>query len=309
MQDTPVSPYGLFKAKTVYLLCEWFYNSANTKSLDDLDALVQILTTSGFKVSDLADFRARREMKRLDDYVSPSGVFSKEDGWMEGEITLPLPKPGVHHNSEADAPSFTVEGMYFRKIIEVIISEVQDRHFSEQRHWLPHKTFWNPPGDSAGTPSDERQPSTPPSADNQPHSQGGHGMPPPIRVFSETYNSDAMNQEYAKLRSRPRNPDDAPSVEYNILPIVAWSDATLLALFGSAKLWPIYLYIANISKYIRGMPTEFVAQHVAYIPEVSHYVASLCRGDDETPIFFRIFPYFLRPFVRHLDLEPVVRSM
>lgn len=34
-----------------------------------------------------------------------------------------------------------------------------------------------------------------------------------------------------------------------------------------------------------------------------------CRGDDETPIFFRIFPYFLRPFVRHLDLEPVVRSM
>ncbi|KAL1937168.1 hypothetical protein VTO73DRAFT_14510 [Trametes versicolor] len=77
-----------------------------------------------------------------------------------------------------------------------------------------------------------------------------------------------MNQEYAKLRSRPRNPDDAPSVEYNILPIVAWSDATLLALFGSAKLWPIYLYIANISKYIRGMPTEFVAQHVAYIPEL-----------------------------------------
>lgn len=38
-------------------------------------------------------------------------------------------------------------------------------------------------------------------------------------------------------------------------------------------------------------------------------VPPYCRGDDETPIFFRIFPYFLRPFVRHLDLEPVVRSM
>lgn len=260
-QNALLSLYRPFKAKTVYLLCEWFYNSANMKSLDDLDSLVEMLNTSGFKISDLMDFRVRQEMKHLDEYVSPSGVFSKEDGWTEGEIELPLPKPRVHHKSEADT--------------------LQDRHFSKQCHWIPHRTFWNPPGASVSSPL-KGQPSTPQSAGD--HSRS----PPPMHMFSETYNSDAMNQEYAKLRARPRNPVDALSVKYGILPIVLWSDATLLALFGSAKLWPIYLYIANISKYIRGMPTDVVTQHVAYVPEVSYFVLmtadcslTLCKLPDE----------------------------
>lgn len=271
--SAPLSPYGPFKAKTVYLLCEWFYNSSNTKSLDDLDALVDMMNTSGFQISDLKDFRARREMQRLDEYVSPVGIFSKEDGWTEGELELPLPKPGVQHNTEAEAPTFMVEGLYFRKIIEVIISEVQDKRFLNERHWLPHKTYWDPP---AGPVPGLHHPPSPEHASDSPSSRESHpgeAPPPPggprVRIFSETYNSDAMNREYEKIRAQPRHPDDSPNTEYVVLPCALWSDATLLALFGSAKLWPIYLYIANISKYIRGMPTEFIAQHVAYVPEVS----------------------------------------
>ena len=57
-------------------------------------------------------------------------------------------------------------------------------------------------------------------------------------------------------------------MEYAILPLLIWTEATLLANFGNAKLWPIYIYFANISKYYRGRPTEFLAQHLAYIPSV-----------------------------------------
>lgn len=53
-----------------------------------------------------------------------------------------------------------------------------------------------------------------------------------------------------------------------------WSDETHLTSFGSAGLWPIYLYLGNLSKYIRGMPTQFAAHHLAYIPSVSQNVCS-----------------------------------
>ncbi len=62
------------------------------------------------------------------------------------------------------------------------------------------------------------------------------------------------------------------SIEYCILPLLLWSDATHLSSFGSAALWPIYLYFGNLSKYVRGRPTEFAAQRLAYIPEVSWVV-------------------------------------
>ncbi len=78
-----------------------------------------------------------------------------------------------------------------------------------------------------------------------------------------------MLEEDEKIRNMPRADGDAPDVEYAILPLLLWSDETCLSQFGSAKLWPIYLYFGNLSKYVRGRPTEFAAHHVAYIPNVS----------------------------------------
>ncbi|CDO69347.1 hypothetical protein BN946_scf184746.g28 [Trametes cinnabarina] len=278
-KESVPGPYGPFSNKSVYLICKWFYNSANTKSLLDLDALVKTLQTEGFSLSDLDHFLARREMQHLDEYVNPVGVFSQEDGWHEGSLELALHKAGVKYNSEEDTPIFTMDGLHFRKILEVIISEVQDRRFADERHWLPHKTFWRPPSQPSCADTESKAHEThdhhsspaakPPSSHGSPPSSPGSqpdGLPEPIRIFSEMYNSNSMNQAHKKLCSQPRNPDDLPSVEYAILPLLLWSDATLLALFGSAKLWPIYLYIANIMKYVRGMPTDFVAQHLAYVP-------------------------------------------
>jgi hypothetical protein len=93
---------------------------------------------------------------------------------------------------------------------------------------------------------------------------------PPERIITELYTSDAMLQEQEKLDSQPHKPDC--NLETVIAAIMLWSDLTHLASFGNASLWPIYLFIGNQSKYIRGKPTSFTAHHLAYIPKVFLYL-------------------------------------
>jgi len=50
--------------------------------------------------------------------------------------------------------------------------------------------------------------------------------------------------------------------------MMIWSDSTHLTSFGTASLWPVYLYFGNQSKYTRAKPSEFAAHHLAYIPKV-----------------------------------------
>ena len=56
-----------------------------------------------------------------------------------------------------------------------------------------------------------------------------------------------------------------------------WSDSTALAQFGTASLWPIYLYIGNQSKYTRAKPTSMSAHHLAYLPKVRCCVLEIHR--------------------------------
>jgi hypothetical protein len=46
------------------------------------------------------------------------------------------------------------------------------------------------------------------------------------------------------------------------------SDATMLALFGTAKLWPLYVCFGNDSKYRRAKPSENLSEQVAYFEKV-----------------------------------------
>ena len=64
------------------------------------------------------------------------------------------------------------------------------------------------------------------------------------------------------------------SIGIAIIRLMFWSDATHLANFGSASLWPIYLFLGNLSKYIRSAPSTRSSHHLAYIPPVS---AFCCR--------------------------------
>lgn len=49
-----------------------------------------------------------------------------------------------------------------------------------------------------------------------------------------------------------------------------WSDSTHLTSFGDSKLWPLYMFIGNDSKYRRCKPSHKLCSHIAYFQKVSH---------------------------------------
>ncbi|KIJ04299.1 hypothetical protein PAXINDRAFT_94856, partial [Paxillus involutus ATCC 200175] len=165
--------FAPFLNATTFHLMNWFYNSLSSKSLGDLDRLVNnVILADDFDRDDLQTFSAAREAKRLDDAhkCAESPVFSSADGWHETSIHITLnceSKP----MEEAAAPKFAVEGLHYRKFTEVLKAayrEVAANTF----HVAPFKLFWQPDEDE-----------------------------PPERIITELYTSDAMLQEHKNIKA------------------------------------------------------------------------------------------------------------
>ncbi len=90
------------------------------------------------------------------------------------------------------------------------------------------------------------------------------------RVFSELYNSDVFLKEHDFVQRAPLPPDDPDcKCEKVVAALMFCSDATHFTNFGTAKLWPIYMFLGNLSKYIRSEPSSQACYHFAYIPSLS----------------------------------------
>lgn len=213
----------------------WFYNGSNTKSLADLDNLVHdVILADDFKKDDLIGFRATREVERLDKVDTPRSRFSAEDGWNETSVKISLPAEKVKHATEANAPTFDIPGLFHCHLTHVMKATLQETA-AKSYHFFPFEEFWQPSPDV-----------------------------PPERIWSELYTADAFIAEHEKIWSQPQ----VDGLENVIVGLMLWSDSTHLTSFGNASLWPIYLYIGNLSKYTRAKPTSFSAHHLAYIPKV-----------------------------------------
>ncbi|KAI0667339.1 hypothetical protein C8Q78DRAFT_994357 [Trametes maxima] len=239
------SHIGPFANKSQFCLYDWWYNSSITKSLEDFNCLIDVLRSRGFSLEDLAGFQAQLAQQKLDDYIHPSGVFSSEDGWRESAVEIPLPKPKVSHTSEAAAPTFTVKGIHHRGLMDII------------------RGIFEGPWDIASRVISCAHICTCIAVVN-----GVNGPRKPIHIYTNTYDSDAAREAHETLQQQQRDPNDTPEVPYIIFPLMIGSDATHLTSFGAAATWPFYLYSGALSKYVRGMPSKFTAQHLAYIPSL-----------------------------------------
>ena len=262
--DAKGPDYGPFANASQFRLFDYFYDRSEVRSHDAFDDLLHLLRSDNFSVDDLEGFSARKGDRALEDWVGrPGSVFSKEDGWLHSSVTIALPPPKRDPSaSEETAATFEVTGIIHRSLRPLLEAAVQDTASRRPNghHWVPHEMHWVPfgsEGSSSSTPSP---------------SPSSHSTPPgptPIRVYTDCYNTDAMLEADAEVRNKPRHEDDDDEVENVVLPLLLWSDATHLSSFGAALLWPIYLYFGNLSKYIRGHPTEFAGHHLAYIPDAS----------------------------------------
>ncbi|KAG6825178.1 hypothetical protein H0H92_004459 [Tricholoma furcatifolium] len=245
----PSSFFAPFLNATVFRLMNWFYQST-TKTLADLDDLVHdVILHPDFATRDLEGFSASRESKRLEEHtVTPSHStstknslpelpYSTSDNWKTTIVDVPLPLVRTRHRNEQAAPTLSVPVIH-RDLLEVIESLLKDYSFNKY-HLRGFKQFWRPSPDK-----------------------------PKQRVYSEVYNTDIF------LDMEERLPIiDGCNLEKVVLPLLIYSDSTHLANFGTASLWPIYIWTGSLSKYTRIKPTSFSAHHLAYLPSLFNQAA------------------------------------
>ncbi|XP_006456998.1 hypothetical protein AGABI2DRAFT_47183, partial [Agaricus bisporus var. bisporus H97] len=236
---------------SIFRLMHWFYSSGS-KTLADLERLVyKVLLAPDFKVSDFLNFSASHEQNLFDKFISSEPTshqrnptearttdlpFSTSDIWYESTVNVPLPSTRSVHMPEMDAPTIEVK-FHHRKLVEVIKSGFQDR-ITSQFHWKGFKQFWKP-------------------SENEPAE----------RVYGEAFTSNKFLNFEDKIE-----PVRGCTLETVVVPLFIYSDGTLLANFGTASLWPIYLWFGNLSKYVRSKPSAYSAHHLAYLPSVPDLV-------------------------------------
>ena len=157
-------------------------------------------------------------------------------GWMTKPITIAIPfhgwakSPGVHH--------FHVSDFHYCPLVSVIHEKLLNKQDHSHFHYEPFELLWTP---FLGSED--------------------------VCVHGELYNSPAFLDVHRELQESPKEPGcNLPRV---ILAMMFSSDATHLTSFGTAKLWPCYLFFRNESKYRRCKPTCHLCKHVAYFQSVT----------------------------------------
>jgi len=160
--------------------------------------------------------------------------FSR-DGWHEVKVDIQIP---VASRARPPPPSrtFSIPGLHYRSLVEVI-KAAWSENMAKRFHLSPFKRIHINSKTKAET-----------------------------RIYDEAYTSDVWIEAHDNLQKQPNEP--GCQLEKVIAGLMFWSDSTHLTSFGTAKVWPIYMYFANLSKYIRAQPNSGASHHVAYIPYV-----------------------------------------
>lgn len=237
----------------------WFWNASRQSKSTRQDLLDSVILRPGFDPEDLRGVNFDKIDKQLgEDQGSPW----EGNGWRKDTITINVPTSQkatkaskqkernaeraarVHDEIDPEADTtrtrkFRIDGFHHRSLVHILRTAIESNTpHAKQYHWHPYEQFHHSPDPNI----------------------------PPVRVFDEVYTGDAFLKADRDLQNSPAEPDcDLPRV---IAGIMVWSDATHVAQFGQARLWPIYIYLANLSKYSRCKPTSTASHQAAYLPKV-----------------------------------------
>ncbi|KAH7924391.1 hypothetical protein BV22DRAFT_1195981 [Leucogyrophana mollusca] len=259
-----ISPYPNLSS---FLLNRWFWNGGAMKSRADRKSLLKdVVLHPDFKSEDLRDVNFEKIDEELaEDQESPW----EGNGWVSSTITIDIPtgqkttkasrrakansaqSARRHDEIDPDAPEietnkFSINGFHHRNLLAVV-REAFESSSAKRFHFHPFRQTWQPPFPSA----------------------------PPERVFDNVYTAEAFLRADRDLQNSPREAGcDLPRA---VAGFMFWSDATHVAQFGQAKLWPIYAYFANQCKYERCKPTARAAYCVAYLSSLPDSVQDFVR--------------------------------
>ncbi|KAJ3809810.1 hypothetical protein F5876DRAFT_77388 [Lentinula aff. lateritia] len=229
--DTTLNP-------TQTLLTGWQNNGNSTKSNGEMDKLANLIRRPEFQVSELQGYSAQTANARITQADENWDYNKLKDSFLETSVDIEVP------SGDKNIPSkvFSILGLLYRSPLSVIRASFASR-LANRFHYTPFRLF--------------QTSESPDGLDNDVQ-----------RVHTDIYNSDAFIQEHYRVL---RAPTDDPNCkrEKVVAALMCWSDATQLANFGTAKLWPIYMLFGNLSKYIQASPNSGATQSKEIITHCS----------------------------------------
>ena len=245
-QTSNKTSYSPYPNKSSFLLGEWFWHKGIQKSIKDFNALLQVLKDPDFSVDDIEN----TQWNLIHNQLGSSGSNERntswpndaDAGWIKEPITLTVPfhKQMAHPGNKI----FQAGDFYRRSITEVMrerIASADGHHF----HYEPYELYWQP------------------RLEHQ-----------PIRIFGELYTSPEFLRIHQELQNSP--PEPGCTLPRVVVGLIFSSDVTHLSRFGDAKLWPVYLFFGNDSKYRRCKPSCHLCNHVAYLQAVVFFFYARC---------------------------------
>ena len=236
-----------------FLLGDWYWNHGNQKSQESFKRLLNIVGSANFSPRDICDTNWSQINRMLAVNDWDEGEWVDEDaGWQKSTITISVPfhrflnHPGVR--------DYVVPNFYHQPLMSVIQERlkrdaVTNRHF----HFEPFELLWKPNIDL--NTNDLGLQVEPDIVDDT-----------PIRLYGELYTSPAFLAAHQDLQNMTGEPNC--NLQRVVIGLMFWSDATHLATYGHANLWPLYMAFGNDSKYQRCQPSANLFEHVAYFEKV-----------------------------------------
>lgn len=235
----PEDPFYPYPNENSWRLGDWYWNQGTQKSKKSFRNLLDIIGSTDFQPEDVSHTNWAAIDRELGGPRAPEQQDSAEwmnDGWECRNITISVP---FSRRCENPGPTdYTISGFYRRSLISIIREQLIDPIRCSRFRFEPYSLRWRPP----------------------------HGTST-INVQGELYTSQVFIAAHRKLQDSP--PEANCGLPRRIVALMFWSDATQLTSFGEAKLWPLYVYFGNESKYDRAQPTSHLCAHAAYFQTVS----------------------------------------
>jgi hypothetical protein len=237
--------FGPYPNKSAFLLGEWYWNDGMQKTKAGFKRLIDIICRRDFRPEDIqgVPWDALNEQLGESDAagdMEDTWYDEPDAGWTATPISLPIPihrlakSPGVQ---EYHFPPF-----HHRSIVAILKEKMNNADEFQHFHLEPYELRWQK-GDTAS-----------------------------VRVHGELYTSPAFLEAHEEIQALPRAP--GCTLQRVVVGLMYASDCTHLTSFGSAYLWPLYVYFGNESKYRRCKPSCHLCHHVAYFQKVRH----ICFG-------------------------------
>lgn len=244
MCNIPVGPEESdlypFPNRSSFRLADWHWNGGVQKSLGSFKNLVKLITDPEFEVNDIKTANWSFIHSELGTDAGEADWLDEDAGWTHTSVTISVPyqsRRGAPSESDSGPKNYTINNFYHRKLASVIKERILGLSGDHQFHFSPYEMHWK-----------------------------RNKSEKPIRIQGELFSSPEFIEADRDIQDMPGEP--GCDLQRVLVALMFWSDATQLTSFGSAKIWPLYMYFGNDSKYLRCKPSSHLCEHVAYFQSV-----------------------------------------